>query len=159
MTAQAGKLDRLDRKILDALQEDASQSLNELSDQVGLSANACWKRIKRLEESGIIERRVALLNREKLGLGVTALVAIRTAQHDEAWLEEFADGVKRIPEVVEFYRMSGAIDYMLKVVCADIRDYDRIYKKLIRAARLSDVSAAFAMEQIKYTTRVPLDGI
>ncbi len=159
MTVETVKLDRLDKKLLDALQDDASQSLNELSEAVGLSANACWKRIKRLEEAGVIERRVALLDRHRLGLGVTALVAVRTAQHDEGWLEEFAEGVRRIPEVVEFYRMSGQVDYMLKIICADIGDYDRIYRKLIKAAQLSDVSASFAMEQIKYTTKVPLDSI
>jgi Lrp/AsnC family transcriptional regulator len=159
MSAKLGKLDRLDIRILDALQQDADRSLGELSEAVGLSANACWKRIKRLEAAGIIERRVALLNRDALGLGVTALVSVSTSQHDESWLERFAEGVKLIPEVVEFYRMSGQIDYMLKIVCTDISDYDRIYKKLIKAAPLSDVSAAFAMEQIKYTTRVPLDGL
>jgi len=159
MIPDRSKIDRLDKKILDSLQEDATRSLSELSESIGLSANACWKRIKRLEESGVIERRVALLNRQRLGLGTTAIVSVRTSQHDEAWLDEFANGVKRIPEIVEFYRMSGEVDYMLKIVCTDITDYDRIYRKLIKAARLSDVSAAFAMEQIKYTTKVPLECV
>lgn len=156
MTTDEAKLDRLDLKILGALQADASQSLSALSETVGLSSNACWKRIRRLEEAGIIERRVALLNPQKLGLNMTALVAIRTDQHNETWLNEFAEGVKRIPEVVEFYRMSGEIDYMLKIICKDIADYDRVYKRLIRTARLSDVSGSFAMEQIKFTTELPL---
>ncbi len=156
MTSDEAKLDRLDLKILGALQADASQSLSALSETVGLSSNACWKRIRRLEEAGIIERRVALLNPQKLGLNMTALVAIRTDQHNETWLNEFAEGVKRIPEVVEFYRMSGEIDYMLKIICKDIADYDRVYKRLIRTARLSDVSGSFAMEQIKFTTELPL---
>ena len=156
MTTDEPKLDRLDIKILGALQQDASQSLAVLSEAIGLSSNACWKRIRWLEEAGIIERRVALLNPQKLGLNMTALVAIRTDQHNDTWLSEFAEGVKRIPEVVEFYRMSGQIDYMLKIICKDIADYDRVYKRLIKAARLSDVSGSFAMEQIKFTTELPL---
>jgi Lrp/AsnC family transcriptional regulator len=149
-------LDAADRRILAALQRDATLSVTALSDAVGLSPTPCWKRVKRLEEAGVITGRVALVDREAVGLGVTVFVAIRTAAHEEGWLEEFAAGVRRIPEIVEFYRMSGEVDYLLKVICADIADYDRIYKQLIRVAKLHDVSSSFAMEQIKYTTEVPL---
>jgi len=158
MKNELAKLDAQDRRILAELQRDATLSINALAEAVGLSPTPCWKRVKRLEEAGIITGRVALVDRERLGLGVTVFVAIRTAAHDDAWLETFAAGVRRIPEVVEFYRMSGEVDYLLKVVCADIADYDRIYKQLIRVAKLHDVSSSFAMEQIKYTTEVPLYG-
>lgn len=153
------KLDRLDLKLLTRVQRDASASLAELSSDIGLSSNACWKRLKRLEDEGYIERRVALLNHKRLGLGVTAFVAVRTDQHDEAWAEQFADAINGIPEVVEFYRMAGDVDYMLKVLCADIGDYDRIYKKIIRNIKLRDVSAYFAMEQLKFSTEIPLDQV
>lgn len=124
--------------------------------RVGLSATHCWKRIKRLEREGVIERRVTILNRDKLGLAVTVIVAIRTARHSKDWLEDFAIGVARIREVVEFYRTSGEIDYLLKVVARDIADYDRIYRKLTTAAELHDVGSSFAMQEIKSTTRLPL---
>jgi Lrp/AsnC family transcriptional regulator len=149
-------LDRTDRRILDILQQEATLTVSEIAERVGLSATPCWKRIKRLEREGVIQRRVALLNREKLGLGVTVIVAIRTARHSEDWLEAFAAGVSRIPEVVEFYRMSGEIDYLLKVVARDIADYDRIYRKLTKVADLHDVSSSFAMQEIKSTTRLPV---
>lgn len=149
-------LDATDRRLLGALQRDASLSVNALSEMVGLSPTPCWKRIKRLEESGVITGRVALVDRDAVGVGVTVFVSIRTAAHEEGWFDDFASGVRRIPEIVEFYRMAGDVDYLLKVVCADIADYDRIYKQLIRVAKLHDVSSSFAMEQIKYTTEVPL---
>jgi len=149
-------LDRIDARILAALQGDASLPIAELAESVGLSSNACWRRVKRLEEAGIIRRRVALLDPAKLGLGVTVFVSVRTNEHAEEWLEKFAKGVADIPEVVEFYRMSGDVDYLLKVMVADIAHYDRVYKRLIKVAKLSDVSSSFAMEQIKYTTSVPL---
>lgn len=149
-------LDSLDRKILTCLQRDATVSIAALADAVGLSQTPCWKRVKRLEAEGYIRERVALLDRDRLDLGVTVFVAVKTNQHDEAWLTAFADAVARFPEVVEFYRMSGDTDYLLKIVCRDIADYDRIYKKLIRSAALFDVSSSFAMEQIKYTTELPI---
>lgn len=153
---RAVSLDAVDRRILAALQRDATLSVNALSEAVGLSPTPCWKRVKRLEEAGVITGRVTLIDRETVGLGVTVFVSIRTAAHDESWLANFAAGVRRLPEVVEFYRMAGEIDYLLKVVCADIADYDRIYKQLIQVAPLHDVSSSFAMEQIKYSTEVPL---
>jgi Lrp/AsnC family transcriptional regulator len=151
-------LDLIDRRILSILQEDATVAMSEIADRVGLSQTPCWKRIKRLEREGVIERRVAILNRERLGLGVTVIVAVRTAQHSDEWLQAFAEGVSHIPEVVEFYRMSGDIDYLLKVVARDIADYDRIYRKLTKVAPLHDVSSSFAMQEIKSTTALPLFG-
>ena len=149
-------LDNVDRRILALLQSDATLSIADVAERVGLSQTPCWKRIKRLEADGVITDRVALLDRAKLGVGTTVFVSVRTSQHDEDWLVQFAQAIRAIPEVTEFYRMSGDVDYLLKIVCRDIADYDRIYKEMIRAARLSDVSSSFAMEQIKYTTEVPL---
>ncbi|WP_033923194.1 Lrp/AsnC family transcriptional regulator [Sphingomonas sp. 37zxx] len=149
-------LDATDRRILAILQDDATVAIAEIADRVGLSATPCWKRIKRLEREGVIGKRVAILDRDRLGLGVTVIVAIRTAQHSDDWLQTFAEGVSRIPEVVEFYRMSGEIDYLLKIVARDIADYDRIYRKLTKVAPLHDVSSSFAMQEIKSTTALPL---
>jgi len=153
------EIDSIDRAILDALQRDASASTQEIAAAVGLSQNPCWRRIKRLEAAGFIRGRVALLDPDKLGVGITVFVSIRTNQHNDAWLERFAGGVMEIPEVVELYRMSGEIDYLLKVLVSDIAEYDRIYKQLIEVAELFDVSSSFAMERIKYTTAVPLRAV
>lgn len=150
-------MDDIDRRILRLLQENADLSVAEVAEQVGLSASPCWRRIQKLEAEGVIERRVALLNPEKMNVGVTVFVAIRTSQHDEAWLHDFAHKVTRIPEVVELYRMSGEIDYMMRVVVPDIKAYDDVYKRLIAAVPLFDVSSSFAMEAIKYTTALPVD--
>jgi Lrp/AsnC family transcriptional regulator len=149
-------LDMIDRRILAILQDDATVAITDIADRVGLSTTPCWKRIKRLEREGVIGKRVAILNRDRLGLGVTVIVAIRTAQHSDDWLRTFAEGVSHMPEVVEFYRMSGEIDYLLKVVARDIADYDRIYRKLTKVASLHDVSSSFAMQEIKSTTALPL---
>jgi len=151
------QFDSLDRAILAELQRDASRSIQEVAAVVGLSQNPCWRRIKRLEAAGVIERRVAILDPEKLGKGITVFVSIRTNQHNDAWLQRFASGVMEIPEVVELYRMSGEVDYLMKVLVADIAEYDRIYKRLIEVAELNDVSSSFAMERIKSTTAIPLD--
>ena len=138
------------------LQENCDVSVADLADKIGLSTNACWRRIKRLQDEGLIESRVALLNPEALGLNVTVFVSVKTSQHNEDWLSRFADGIADIPEVTEFYRMSGDIDYLLKVVVKDIQDYDRVYKKLIAVAPMQDVSSSFAMERIKSSTALPL---
>jgi len=151
------ELDRFDYAILGALQVDGTLSVADLAEKVGLSTTPCWKRLKRLEEDGYIDRRVAIINRRKAGLPVTVFVSVRTSQHDEKWLAKFAAAVVALPEVQEFHRMSGDIDYLLKVVTTDIEGYDRFYKKLIKAAQLTGVSSAFSMEQIKYTTSLPLD--
>ena len=153
------ELDKFDYAILDALQADATLSIAALSEKVGLSSTPCWKRLKRLEEDGIIETRVAIVNRKKVGLPVTVFVSISTTAHDEQWLKKFAAAVIALPEVMEFHRMSGDIDYLLKVATTDIDGYDRFYKKLIKTAQLSGVSSAFSMEQIKFTTALPLELI
>ena len=150
-------MDDIDRRILKVLQANADLPVAEVAEQVGLSASPCWRRIQKLEAEGIIERRVALLNPEKMNVGVTVFVAIRTSRHDEDWLRDFATKVTRIPEVVELYRMSGEIDYMLRIVVPDIKAYDAVYKRLIAAVPLFDVSSSFAMEAIKYTTALPVD--
>ena len=149
-------MDDIDRNILANLQDDATLSLNEIAARVGLSPTPCWRRIQKLEESGVIRARVALLDGAKLNVGVTVFVSIRTNQHNSEWLEKFADSVAAIPEVVEFYRMSGEIDYLLRVVVPNIEAYDAFYERLIAVIDLSDVSSSFAMEQIKYTTALPL---
>ena len=149
-------LDHIDRRILRELQADATVPIAELAERVGLSQTPCWKRVKRLTDTGVIERRVAILDREQLDLGLVVFVSIRTSRHDEAWLDAFAKGAAGLPEVVEFYRMSGETDYLLKVVVKDIAAYDGFYKRLIAAAPLQDVSSSFAMEQIKFTTALPI---
>ncbi|HXJ02829.1 MAG TPA: Lrp/AsnC family transcriptional regulator [Micropepsaceae bacterium] len=149
-------LDSIDIRILSLLQKDASRPIAEIAETVHLSQNACWRRMKRLEEEGVIKKRVALLDAEKLGVGVTVFVSVRAGEHTEKWLESFAAAVRKMPEVVEFYRMAGDVDYLLKLQVADIAAYDRVYKSLIRAAKLMDVSAAFAMEEMKQTTELPL---
>ena len=148
--------DGIDLKILDLVQNDASLSIAEIAERVHLSQNACWRRIKQLEEEGVIVKRVALLDPEKLGVGMTVFVTVRAGEHTEKWLETFSAAVRRMPEVVEFYRLTGEIDYLLKLQVADIAAYDRVYKQLIRAAKLVDVSSAFAMEELKRTTAIPL---
>lgn len=150
------ELDRTDRAILSELQRDGTLSVAQLSEKVGLSGTPCWKRVKAMEASGLIEKRVAIINREQAGLPVTVFVSLRTQRHDEAWLRDFAAAVSAMPEVMEFHRMSGDVDYLLKVVAADIAGYDRFYKRLIQNAQLAGVSSAFSMEEIKSTTALPL---
>jgi len=149
-------LDKTDIQILDILQEDASKPVADIAARVGLSVTPCWRRIQKLEETGIIRQRVALLDAEKLGLGMSVFVAIKTDQHNADWLVEFASVIKQSPEVVEFYRMSGEVDYLLRVVVPDMAAYDRFYKSLISTVKLSDVSSSFAMEEIKNSTALPL---
>jgi len=150
-------LDHLDRKILNLLQRDSNLSLAEMAERVGLSTSPCWRRIQALEKAGVIKRRVALLDREALGLGVMAFVRVRTNQHSQEWLNQFAEALEEIDEVVEFYRMSGDLDYLLKIVVPDIAGYDAVYKRLITRIELSDVSASFVMEELKATNQLPLD--
>jgi Lrp/AsnC family transcriptional regulator len=156
MVDENQKIDDADRKLLDLLQNDSSLSLEVLAGRTAMSANTAWRRIKRLEDIGVITKRVALISPEAVGLGMTVFVSVKTADHSDQWLEGFAKAVSAIPEVVEFYRMSGDTDYLLKLLVESIADYDRVYKKLIRSAKLYDVSSSFAMETIKYTTAVPL---
>lgn len=150
-------MDSFDRHILALLQQDVTLALKDLAEAVNLSTTPCWKRVKRLEEEGYIRARVALLDGERLGLGLSVFVQIKTQRHDSRWLARFAETVTAFEEVVEFYRMSGDWDYMLRVVVADINAYDRFYKKLITSTEgLSDITSSFAMEQIKYSTALPL---
>jgi Lrp/AsnC family transcriptional regulator len=156
MSQVAAQLDTLDVKILAALQADASRSIAAIAEEVNLSQNACWRRIKLLEEAGVIRGRVALLDAEQLGCGVTVFVRLSAGEHSEGWLTAFAEKIRAMPEVVEFYRLSGDVDYLIKLQVRDIAAYDRAYKALIRAAPLRDVSAAFAMEELKHTHALPL---
>jgi Lrp/AsnC family transcriptional regulator len=152
-------MDSIDKKILNALQTDCSGSIADIADRAGVSQTPCWRRIKKLEEAGYIDKRVALLSPEALNLTMTAYVMVKTAHHDDAWLRRFSDGVQSIPEIIEIHRMAGDIDYLLKVVASDIAEYDATYKRLITVAELSDVSASFSMECIKTTTELPLDRV
>ncbi len=150
------KLDSIDRKILALLQENAEIPVAELAEQVGLSQTPCWRRVQRLKERGVIRRSVMLVDPQQVNVGVTVFVSIRTSTHSEAWFQQFKTAVELIPEVVEFYRMSGEVDYLLRVVVPDIAAYDKVYKRLIAGTQLFDVSSSFAMEEIKFTTALPL---
>lgn len=152
-------LDKVDRKILALLQKDATTPVAEIGRKVGLSTTPCWRRIQKMEEDGVIRRRVAVLDPIKVNAGVTVFVAVRTNEHNDIWMRKFSAVVDEFSEVVEFYRMSGEVDYLLRVVVPDIAAFDSFYKKLISKINLSDVSSSFAMGQIKYTTALPLDFI
>jgi Lrp/AsnC family transcriptional regulator len=150
-------MDRLDKKILRLLQEDATLAVADVAKRVGLSTTPCWRRIQKLEEEGVIRRRVAILDPDKVNTRVTVFVSIRTHSHSSEWLKRFSEVVNEFPEVVDFYRMSGDVDYLLCVVVPDIAAYDGFYKRLISKIDIRDVSSAFAMERIKSTTELPLD--
>lgn len=149
-------IDDTDRRILNALQRDAGQSLDALGTMVNLSRNACWRRIRALEAAGVIKSRVALLDAGKLGLGLTVFMQIRTNAHAPDWLEKFSVATRSMPEVLGVYRMTGELDYLIRARVADMADYDRLYQRLIRKVPLTDVSASFVMEEIKETTHLPL---
>lgn len=149
-------IDTYDRQILTQLQRNCDISLEALGEQINLSRNACWRRIKALEASGIIRGRVALLDPAKLGLGLTVVIQIRTNTHDPAWLEKFARAMRTLPEIQSAHRMTGDLDYLIRARVADMAGYDRLYQMLISRVPLSDVSASFVMEDIKDTTALPL---
>jgi Lrp/AsnC family transcriptional regulator len=149
-------MDAIDRKIVALLQEDASLSLAQIAHRVGLSQSPCWKRIQRLEKAGVILKRVALISPESIGMGLTVFVSIETGDHSSAWLAKFAQTVTAMPEVMEFHRMAGDIDYMLRVAAPDMQAYDAFYKKLIDTMPLKNVTSRFSMERIKSTTAYPL---
>jgi Lrp/AsnC family transcriptional regulator len=152
------QLDRIDKQILSLLQKDAALSLQQISEQLNLTSTPCWNRIKRLEKSGVIKQRVALLNAQKMGLDLIAFVQIKTQQHSESWFQQFVLQVKGFAQVMEFYRMAGEYDYMMKVLVVDMRSYDQFYKMLVNnVSGLTDVNSSFAMEQLKYTTELPLE--
>ncbi|MBW7982063.1 Lrp/AsnC family transcriptional regulator [Enterobacillus tribolii] len=150
-------LDKTDRKLLRLLQQDCTLSLQNLADAVNLTSTPCWKRLKHLEEEGYITKRVALLDKEKLGLGLTAFVMIKTQHHNSEWYCHFVEQVSYMPEILAFYRMAGEYDYLIQVQVADMKSYDAFYKRLVNAVKgLTDVTSSFAMEQIKYTTALPV---
>lgn len=153
----AHDLDEMDRRILAELQRDGSLSVEQLSERVRLSRNACWRRVKRLEEQRVLTGRVALVDADKLGLGLSVFVIVRTSQHDPGWLKRFREAVTAFPEITGVYRMSGDLDYILRARVADVKAYDRLYQRLIARVPLSDVSASFVMEEIKETTVVPVE--
>lgn len=150
-------MDRLDRKILRLLQENSTLAVADIAKKVGLSTTPCWRRIQKLEEEGVIRKRVALLDPVKVNARVTVFVSIRTNSHSLEWMRRFSEVIQEFPEVIEFYRMSGDIDYLLRVVVPDIAAYDEFYKRLIAKIEIRDISSSFAMGQIKYTTELPLD--
>lgn len=149
-------MDAIDRKILAVVQDDASLSVAEIGQRVGLSSTPCWKRLQRLEADGVITKRVALIDPEKIGLGITVFVSVETGDHSQEWLGRFAEVVNAMPEVMEFYRMAGDVDYVLRVVVPDMQSYDLFYKKLIATVPLKNVTSRFAMERIKSTTALPI---
>lgn len=149
-------IDDTDRQILKILQADSTISLETIAEQLSVSVNTCWRRVRRLEDDGIILSRVAICDPEKLGVGQTVFVAIKTSDHSSAWLKKFAKTVTAIPEVVELYRMAGDVDYLLKIAVNSVADYDRVYKALISKIEVDDVSATFAMECLKNTTELPV---
>jgi Lrp/AsnC family transcriptional regulator len=151
------KVDKIDKQILYLLQNDASLSLQQISEQLNLTSTPCWNRIKRLENTGVIKQRVALVNAQKIGLDLIAFVQIKTQQHSEDWFQQFVLQIKGFAQVMEFYRMAGEYDYMMKVIVADMHSYDQFYKMLVNnVSGLTDVNSSFAMEQLKYTTELPL---
>ncbi|WP_342726514.1 Lrp/AsnC family transcriptional regulator [Bradyrhizobium sp. B097] len=154
--APSRRLDAIDRKILRVLQEDASLSVAEIGERVGLSSTPCWKRVQRLETEGIITGKVAIVDQNKIGLGLSVFVSVESDDHSDAWLRQFATVVSAMPEVLEFYRMAGDVDYVLRVVVADMQSYDLFYKKLIGAIALKNVTSRFAMEKIKSVTALPV---
>jgi Lrp/AsnC family transcriptional regulator len=149
-------MDRLDRRILDLLQHDGSLTAADIAERVGLSKAPCWRRIQRLQETGVITRTVALVDAKAINLGTTVFVTVKTSNHSAAWFEQFVRTVRDIPEVTEIHRVSGEVDYLLRVVVPNIDAYDVVYKRLIAGCAFLDVSASFSLETIKYTTALPL---
>ncbi len=149
-------IDTLDRRILAELQRNCDTSLEALGEKVGLSRNACWRRIKALETAGVIRNRVALLDAAKLGLGLSVFIQIRTSNHAADWLEKFARATREMPEILGAYRMTGDLDYLIRARVADVAAYDRLYQRLIKKIDVSDISASFVMEELKETTELPL---
>ncbi len=156
MTSQAPRLDDYDLAILRELQRDSSRSIEDISGLVHLSRNACWRRMKIMEEAGVIRARVALLDAVKVNAGLTVLIRIRTSQHNAEWAQTFRDAIRALPEIVGAYRTSGEVDYMLRARVPDVAAYDRLYQRLIARVDMVDVAASFVMEEIKDTTEVPL---
>jgi len=153
------QIDDMDVRILSQLQRDGTLSVDSLSERVNLSRNACWRRVKLMEERGLIKDRVAILDAETAGCGLSVFVFVRAASHDPGWLKQFREAVGAFPEIVGVYRTSGDLDYVLRARVADVKAYDRLYQRLIARVPLADVSASFVMEEIKETTAIPLSGL
>jgi Lrp/AsnC family transcriptional regulator len=149
-------MDEIDRQLLDILQQDATLSIAQMAERVGLSPTPCWKRIQKLEVKGVITRRVAVIDPERVGVGLSVLVGVEAGEHTPEWLERFSAGVAAMPEIMEVYRMAGEVDYMLRVAVADMTEYDGFYKRLIGIAPMKNVTSRFAMERMKHTTAYPL---
>ena len=158
-TEKLCSVDKLDRKILELLQQNAELTAADIADRVGLSKAPCWRRIRKLQEDGVVKQTVALLDARALNVGTTVFVMLKTAKHNQAWFEKFVSVVRDIPEVTEIHRMSGDVDYLMRIVVPDIDAYDVVYKRLISAVEFLDVSASFALETIKYTTALPLSYV
>lgn len=149
-------MDKFDKAILELLQQDSSLSINHIAEQIGLSPTPCWRRIQSLEKQGVLQKKVSLADPQKLNVGLTVFVMVKTNQHNPQWLDEFATIGQEFPEIMEFYRMSGDVDYLLKVVVPDMAAFDHFYKRLISRKSFSDISSSFAMEELKYTTALPV---
>src|SRR5438128_11643003 len=149
-------MDEIDRLLLDILQQDATLSIAQMAERVGLSPTPCWKRIQKLEARGVITRRVAVVDPERVGVGLSVLVGVEAGEHTPEWLHRFSAGIAAMPEIMEAYRMAGDVDYMLRVAVADMTEYDSFYKRLIAVAPMKNVTSRFAMERMKYTTAYPL---
>jgi len=149
-------MDDIDRALLDILQQDATLSIAQMAERVGLSPTPCWKRIQKLEAQGVITRRVAVVDPDRVGVGLSVLVSIEAGEHTPEWLQRFSDGIAAMAEVMEVYRMAGDVDYILRVAVADMTEYDGFYKRLIAVAPMKNVTSRFAMERLKHTTAYPL---
>jgi Lrp/AsnC family transcriptional regulator len=152
-------MDKKDRRILELLQQNAMFTAAELADEVGLTTTPCWRRIQKLDEQGYIKERVALLDRQKMNVGTTVFVSVRTSRHSDEWLQRFTAAVTNMPEILEAHRMSGDTDYLLRIVVPDITEYDRVYQQLIRELEFLDVSSSFSMEELKSTTAIPVKHV
>lgn len=152
-------MDSTDRKILAIVQEDASLAVAEVAARVNLSQTPCWRRIQKLEESGVIQKRVALVDPQALGLDLTVFVEVQSPDHSKDWMDGFASVLSRMPEVMEVYRMAGDVDYLLRITVASMAAYDDFYQRLIAQVPLKNVTSRFAMERMKYTTAYPVPGI
>jgi len=150
-------MDVFDKKILDILQRDCTLPVSQVAEQVGLSTTPCWRRIQAMEKTGVIKSRVAIVDPEKINVGLAVFVMVKTNQHNPDWLEKFSRSITEFPEIIEFYRLSGDIDYLLKIVVPDMKAFDKFYKRLITSADFSDISSSFAMEELKNTTRLPVE--
>lgn len=157
--ARSSRLDRIDRRILARLQRDSSPSVSDLAEEVGLSMTPCWRRIQRLEQDGYIKKRIAILDRNLLNARVTVFIAIKTQEHSIEWIERFHNATSDMAEIVDIYRMSGEVDYLIRAFLPNIEAYDALYKKLIIQLPVANITSMFAMEEIKSTSEVPLEFI